>query len=985
MLLRNTAGQPILIGPLLAIADGSEQTTGATVNVRKDGVDVGTPVGVLVYVTAGIWQYTPSQAETDCGILGIILSKTGSSAIAVNILTTRLPVQTAGVIPAVAAGAAGGLPTGDASGRVLLQPTQTGVTIPTVTTAGSVSGNVVGSVGSVTSAVTLTTAYDAAKTAAAAGAAMTLTAAERTSLTGVVWTNATRSLTDKTGYSLATAPPTAVQIRTELDTNSTRLSNLDVLVSSTAIGTTAPAGWINTAAFATGATVPKVALVETLTTYTGNTPQTGDMFAVVNPLVASGAFTVAALANAPSGGGSSITQQQVQDAAAAALVAYDASTGTDVSAVGTTTTSIYNKINPLAIDAEGKVTTANPATSGTDPDALATSLSTKLATDHGAGLWTSPATVLIDESQLSTFLTEGDLLTAADLLSEAEVDGKLNTVGLKTGAIANATFASGSSVPLPATPPAGYGGEVDATTVQNAVNSAISGGVSLTSAERTAVRNGLATTADVSGVSTTVGTINTKIPFAMSLTSDGKVTTSNPATSGTDPDALATSLASRLATDHGAGPWTAPATVVLDASQPNFDTLTEAEIDTKLGAVGLKANAITAATFASGTAVPLPATAPAGYGGASLVDIGNTVANTPVSIKASGIATSSFAAGAIVPLPNTAPAGYGGASLTDIGNTISTTPVSIKSGGIPTGAFASGAVVPLPATPPAGYGSEVDETTVQNAVNNAISGGVTLTATERTAVRNGLATTADVSGVSTTVGNINTKIPFALALTADGKVTTSNPATSGTDPEALATSLATRLNTDHGSGPWTAPATVVLAAVQPNFDTLTEAEIDTKLNAVGLKSGAITNAVFAATTAVPLPTTPPAGYGGSGGAGLTTAQSEALVVARDAGELILESQIRATVDVNSTALRVYVTIPGQTIPTGTFNGRADGSYVMSLRKAVNATSPNQGMLRRIQGHTALGGGKHELIFHGSMPWLEAPGAGDVVAIYGLVR
>jgi len=37
---------------------------------------------------------------------------------------------------------------------------------------------------------------------------------------------------DKTGYSLATAPPTAAQIRSEIDSNSTKLANLDATVSS---------------------------------------------------------------------------------------------------------------------------------------------------------------------------------------------------------------------------------------------------------------------------------------------------------------------------------------------------------------------------------------------------------------------------------------------------------------------------------------------------------------------------------------------------------------------------------------------------------------------------------------------------------------------------------------------------------------------------------------------------------------------------------
>lgn len=109
MILRNTASQPILIGPLLAVADGAEQTSGAAIAVRKDGTDVGTPAGTLTYVAGGVWQYIPSQGETDCGIMGLILSKALASAVPLNVVTTRLPVQTTGVLPAAVAGASSGL------------------------------------------------------------------------------------------------------------------------------------------------------------------------------------------------------------------------------------------------------------------------------------------------------------------------------------------------------------------------------------------------------------------------------------------------------------------------------------------------------------------------------------------------------------------------------------------------------------------------------------------------------------------------------------------------------------------------------------------------------------------------------------------------------------------------------------------------------------------------------------------------------------
>lgn len=51
-------------------------------------------------------------------------------------------------------------------------------------------------------------------------------------ISSVVWGESVRSLTDKAGFSLATAPPTAAAIRAELDANSTKLANLDAAVSS---------------------------------------------------------------------------------------------------------------------------------------------------------------------------------------------------------------------------------------------------------------------------------------------------------------------------------------------------------------------------------------------------------------------------------------------------------------------------------------------------------------------------------------------------------------------------------------------------------------------------------------------------------------------------------------------------------------------------------------------------------------------------------
>lgn len=106
MILRNVASQPILIGPLAAIADGALQTSGAAIAVRKDGADVGSPAGTLSHIASGIHQYVPTQGETDCGIIGLILTKADCLPVAVNVLTTRLPIQTT-------TGGTGGLATFD--------------------------------------------------------------------------------------------------------------------------------------------------------------------------------------------------------------------------------------------------------------------------------------------------------------------------------------------------------------------------------------------------------------------------------------------------------------------------------------------------------------------------------------------------------------------------------------------------------------------------------------------------------------------------------------------------------------------------------------------------------------------------------------------------------------------------------------------------------------------------------------------------------
>jgi hypothetical protein len=76
-----------------------------------------------------------ANAVTAQGNAGTAATQSTTAATQSTAANTRVQLA----LPAIAPGANGGLPTGDASGRVLLQPTQTGVTIPNVTLVGTLT------------------------------------------------------------------------------------------------------------------------------------------------------------------------------------------------------------------------------------------------------------------------------------------------------------------------------------------------------------------------------------------------------------------------------------------------------------------------------------------------------------------------------------------------------------------------------------------------------------------------------------------------------------------------------------------------------------------------------------------------------------------------------------------------------------------------------------------------------------------------------
>lgn len=166
-LRKNVASQVFTLpGTLRNISDGSAVTSGASLTWVTDGTSTAA-AGTLTHISDGAYKYQPTQSETNANICGFVLSKTGAVGLAGSVRTTGSDPSDAvrlglTAMPNIASGNAGAIlvdGTGTAAisnsgGKVLLQATQTGVTIPTVTTVGSVSGAVASVTAQVTANVT---------------------------------------------------------------------------------------------------------------------------------------------------------------------------------------------------------------------------------------------------------------------------------------------------------------------------------------------------------------------------------------------------------------------------------------------------------------------------------------------------------------------------------------------------------------------------------------------------------------------------------------------------------------------------------------------------------------------------------------------------------------------------------------------------------------------------------------------------------------
>lgn len=139
----------VAIGPVVQISDGAVQTSGCTVRILPFGGAEGNGGGTTAYSTDGIVLYTPTQAETNYASFVLIAKKTGCIPASATVVTTDSATAGRVNVSHVAGTAQTGRDIGASvllssgngtgqielsSGKVLLQATQTGVTIPTVTT-----------------------------------------------------------------------------------------------------------------------------------------------------------------------------------------------------------------------------------------------------------------------------------------------------------------------------------------------------------------------------------------------------------------------------------------------------------------------------------------------------------------------------------------------------------------------------------------------------------------------------------------------------------------------------------------------------------------------------------------------------------------------------------------------------------------------------------------------------------------------------------
>ena len=237
---RNAASpERIAVGAVVLIADGTVQTSGVTVSVTGQGGSETGSGGTIAYSTGGIVFYTPTQAETNFTSFIVTAYKASCIPVATTVVTTASVTPGKVMI---------GADTQDLSATLSVNAKNIGGTAQTGRDLGQGIPNAV---------------PGAAGGLLIAGSNAGTTTFGALTVTGAVTTGAISATT--------------------LSTSGATTLNSFVVTTTTALtgAVTAPAG------ITANITGNLVGTVSTLTTYTGNTVQTGDSFARIGAAGAS--------------------------------------------------------------------------------------------------------------------------------------------------------------------------------------------------------------------------------------------------------------------------------------------------------------------------------------------------------------------------------------------------------------------------------------------------------------------------------------------------------------------------------------------------------------------------------------------------------------------------------------------------------------------------------------------------------------------------
>ncbi len=154
---RNAASPPIVaVGAIYLLADGTIQTSGASVRVKTGTGSWGSGSGTLACdSTSGIWTYAPTQAETDAESFVIGVYKSASTSAQVTVATSAS--ATAGYSGVDWSKVTAATTTVNLSGTTISTTQQVASVTGAVGSVTGAVGSVTGAVGSVTARVTANT------------------------------------------------------------------------------------------------------------------------------------------------------------------------------------------------------------------------------------------------------------------------------------------------------------------------------------------------------------------------------------------------------------------------------------------------------------------------------------------------------------------------------------------------------------------------------------------------------------------------------------------------------------------------------------------------------------------------------------------------------------------------------------------------------------------------------------------------------------